>query len=306
MINQEYVRLLERHGKEVITKKSIRYPHPDIFSDHIPGYFPAHILDKETYPFVLNPSLTRSDGKIRGTITNLFAATDSKDLFETNLQTKRQDWPYHTKQVRYDVNKHGYRTDEFSTIDWANSIPVFGCSCVYGIGLAYEDTISGKIETKTGNKSVNMGFPSGSNELILINILNMLDYIPISAFPKNIVIGWTCIDRCVYFDRDIIHCGSWTLADTGAEETPAKRYAMATNEEVLTPIMKNFYIAETARNLLRDKTNLIEFSYFPDTAKYMRCSLPMRDVPWDRARDDLHPGINCSDIVSDYVIGKIK
>ena len=302
MINPEYLKKLEEY-EDSLNEKPVVYNgmHEDI---HTSGYFPAYVFDKKSFPFVFNRSLTAHlPGENK--ITNLFQTSDSHSRFHENLRKSPSDWIYRRKNISYDVNSLGYRAPEFSHIrDWKNAIPIFGCSCVYGTGLANEDTISERINFMSGYQAVNFGYPSGSNELILTNIINLLEFVPDDQFPRNLVIGWSCTDRCVYYGRDIHNLGAWTLNNPDSDIL--YKYALATNEEPLNAYMKQFHIASIATHLLKGKTNLIQFSFFTDTAKYMRCDIPTRAMKWDHARDNLHPGIECASAVAKYVVGNLK
>jgi len=302
MINPRYLETLQEYESSLNFRETAYHGmHEDI---HTSGYFPSYVLDKKSYPFIVNRSLTTYVPN-NNEITDQFQTTDSYDRFHENLRKSPPDWIYRRKNVTYDVNSLGYRAPEFSSIrDWKNAIPIFGCSCVFGTGLANEDTISERINFMTGYQTINFGYPGGSNELILNNIINLLEFVPEDEFPRNLIIGWTCMDRCIYYGRDIHNLGSWTL------NTPDKgifyRYALATNEEQMNAYMKQFHIASVVKQLLKGKTNLIEFSFFPDAAKYMRCDIPTKEITWDFARDNLHPGIECSTLVSNNLVGKLK
>jgi len=274
-----------------------------------PGYFPAYCWMTDKYPFVFNRSLTRKLPH-QDIITDKFMSTDSYEKFLDSCAKLPDTWVYRNKNVSYKVNSLGYRNREFSEIEnWKDTIAFFGCSHVFGVGLALEDSPAYLVEQQTGKEVVNFGYPAGSNELILMNIVNLCHYVKDEDFPENIVIAWTCTDRMVYFNRDIVNLGTWSLlGDVHDKNKPPYRYIEAAVEIPTNEHMKQFYLAKTARELLRGRTNLVEFSYFPTSAKYMRCDLPVYGTPedpWDYARDLLHPGIQSSKKIANYITGKI-
>ena len=61
-----------------------------------------------------------------------FLSLQEKELYKKDLITAPADWHYRTKEVRYDINSSDYRAPEWNSIDWKNSICVFGCSHVFG------------------------------------------------------------------------------------------------------------------------------------------------------------------------------
>ena len=86
-----------------------------------------------------------------------FCGTDDHATFERNLQLQPPDWQWRTKKIKYSVNSTGYRCPEWDQIDWSESILIFGCSQVFGIGVDDADTISdnlSRILSKIGRAHV--------------------------------------------------------------------------------------------------------------------------------------------------------
>lgn len=287
---EEYPKLLDRYSYDM---------NDGNWSDYRdPVKFPAYIRVNDFYPFLFNPSLTTI---VDGKISNQYSPADSFEKFADSLANQSIDWKYRNKIVTYDVNSSGYRTAEWETIDWKNSIVIFGCSCVYGVGLANDETIDYYLEKETGIPTVNMGFPSGSNDHILINILNLLDYVGEENFPKNIVIGWTTTDRFAFFGERGVHpVGPWD----SRKHQPFYPQYIAMFEDRYNQYMRSYYIAKTVRALLKNKTNLIEFSFFPESTYYMRLPGPPIKMI-DKARDIIHPGNETSKLVVEYLKDKI-
>lgn len=300
MINLDYLHNLKDYESD-LNLKDLAFG--DCLDDmYSPGYFPAYIVKKDLYPFVFNRSLT-IESTINGVITKNFSGPDNAETYAKNLIEQPSDWIYRTLPIFYNVNSLGYRTKEFSEIvDWKNTIPVFGCSCVFGTGLAEQHTITGNLEQNTDKQAINFGYPSSSNELILLNLINFIDYVGIDNLPKNIVIMWSSTDRMVFYNRDICSVGPWSLTHPDSE---VYRYLVASVENPINELMKQYHISEVVKKLFLGRSNLITASFFPTTAKYMRCDLPLRHIPWDHARDGLHPGINAVKLVSDYILEKL-
>ena len=95
--------------------------------------------------------------------------TDSNELYQTNLKAKSKDWEYRHKSVKYTLNKHSYRTEQFADIDWANSVVIFGCSAVFGVGVDDADTISSQLSTLMNCPVINMGVGGSSITYALHN-----------------------------------------------------------------------------------------------------------------------------------------
>ena len=113
---------------------------------------------------------TKKDFKLKSHFFSVnFNGTDTEEAFEENLKIMSKDWSYREKKIVYNFNSDGYRTYDFNTVDWKNSIVVLGCSCVFGAGLAEDETISYNLEQLTGRQTINMGVSGASNELIINN-----------------------------------------------------------------------------------------------------------------------------------------
>ena len=250
-----------------------------------PIKFPVYAWNKERFPFIFNRSLFFD--AVKNFPTDKFVPSDNPQKFSKNLLKQPSDWKYRTKSITYNVNSSGYRTKEWEDIDWKNSIVIFGCSCVYGVGVAEDENISYFLEQNTNVPVINMGFPGGSNDHILENIVNLLEFVGPDNIPKNIIIGWTTSDRFLYYaENQTYDVGPWALNNTDKmQEMYVSMYENPYNE-----MFRAHSIARTARQLLKGKTNLIEFSFFPTSVHYMRMKLPPFPMMHDKARDLLHPG----------------
>lgn len=156
--------------------------------------------------------------KIDGGFTLDFCSSDSKELFEQNLKTQPQDWYYRTHEVKYTLNSLGYRTKEFDDIDWKESIVIFGCSFVFGIGVTDNHTVSYFLEQLSGRPVINMGIGGSSIQTVLHNsiILNDSEY----PTPKAIVNMCAELHRYqLYGSKFVTNMGAWRQSG-GGFQTP--------------------------------------------------------------------------------------
>lgn len=156
--------------------------------------------------------------KIDGGFTLSFLRSDSKELFEKNLKTQPEDWYYRTHPVRYTLNSLGYRTKEFDDIDWKESIVMFGCSHVFGIGVTDEHTIPYFLEQLSGRPVINMGIAGSSIQTALHNsiILNDSKY----PIPKAVLNMWTELNRYQLYESNFVtNMGAWRQSG-GEFQTP--------------------------------------------------------------------------------------
>lgn len=258
-----------------------------------PVWFPPYIENPER-PFTFCDIY--SDPK--------WSTTDNKESFLKNLKVMPDDWRYRTKEIEYKVNSNGYRTYEWDQINWKEAIVLLGCSCTYGIGLAEDETISYYLQQLTGRQVVNLGFPGGSNDLILQNSTALLEYF---GAPYSVVINWTCTDRFRYFFKDGYHdAGSWlansppiSLEGVNISNLWKSIYRDRTNELVMA-----YHIGKTAKWIWHNKTHYRTVSYFDLSAHYLRAD-KFFEID-NKARDRLHPGYENAKAVATYLASTLQ
>ena len=220
--------------------------------------------------------------KIDGGFTLDFCPSDSKELFEQNLKTKPEDWYYRTHEVKYTLNSLGYRTREFNDIDWKESIVMFGCSYVFGIGVTDEHTIPYFLEQLSGRPVINMGIGGGSIQTSLHNsiILNDSKY----PTPKAVVHILTALDRYqLYANNSVTNMGDWDIS-VGKFQTP----------DNMIPF--NLMNIKMIRNLWKNKTIYYEGNIWNNQQlitkldKEIYCELFEVEVEFGLARDLGHTG----------------
>lgn len=208
---------------------------------------------------------------------NEYSTYDTKKRFEDNLKAKGNKWHYARTKVYYNNNKDGYRAPEWNTVDWANSVVVFGCSNVTGIGLAEEETITSQLSKMINRPVINLGAPSTSIDFSFFNSLILAEKYPT---PYAVVHLWTSIDRFTRFRQtEMEHLGIWNYE----KDNFYTDYVSDTYQTIMNGKM----ISMASRNLWKDKSRYYAASFFDITAHYMECDRIEVD---NEARDLLHPG----------------
>lgn len=207
--------------------------------------------------------------------TTKFSSGDTYELFQENLKTQPKNWHYRTKEVEYIVNSKGYRTQEFSNIDWKNSIVVLGCSMTAGIGVHEDETISYFLEQKTGRPVINLGVPAAGLDFNLYNNFLLRKNYPT---PWAVVNLFTNVNRLIQFKNLAPEfLGLWSTED---------EYWRGYMREEHNSIIKSIYNIEQVKFMWKD-TNTFYASWFDDTAHYGK----MQRLQFDNeARDLVHCG----------------
>lgn len=245
--------------------------------------FPGYIA-KPGHPFLPQQPLTHPAHDQHVQIGN-YSYGDSPDEHKKNLKVQGPDWHYATKKVEYHCNRDGYRTAEWDQIDWANSIVLLGCSMVFGIGVSQDETIAHFLEQYSGRPVVNLGFPSGPNQLILNNasaLRNNFDT------PYGVVILWSTLDRFMFYDQYVTTVGLWTDSDAESGGVKLQKLYKLRNFNEINSIVDSYYMAQTARAIWADRTRYLTGSYYAKSAHYTRSDLYFTQDC--KGRDLVHPG----------------
>ncbi len=207
-----------------------------------------------------------------------FAGSDTRQQFIENLKTQPSDWHYRTKQITYKRNRNGYRTESFDQVDWNNSIVVFGCSCIFGVGLAEDETLSSQIQKISGIPTINMGIGGSSMFHSLYNQLCLRE----NEFrPVAIVNSWTNHDRMIRFaDKTAVSLGPWSK-----DSLDGDFFKYWTGHDHNTPGYAN--LIRRSALMLSNGQPYYDFSFFEKTAEVLGVEYCK---PIDAARDMLHPG----------------
>jgi hypothetical protein len=223
-------------------------------------------------------------------INENFAVSDSEELFLKNLKTMPTDWYYRTNKVNYVINSQGYRTQEFNKIDWANSIVMFGCSTVFGIGVDNQHTISHFLSELLDMPVINLGVSSTSITYSLHNALILNQYYPT---PKAVINLWTEYSRITYYlDDKIDNKGSWN------EDSFIHEWLRHDSN----PATHAVFAQMISHQLWKDKTAYYEATFFPTTAELFECE---HLSVFDQARDLIHYGRKTNKAIAKHIANNI-
>jgi len=210
-----------------------------------------------------------------------WAGMDTPLLYEKNLKIQPQDWYYRTNLVKYTNNSNGYRTTEFDKINWADSIVIFGCSNVYGVGVDDSHTISCQLENILKIPVINLGQGGTSMNFNLHNSVILADGYPT---PKAVIMGWPAYDRCMTYNQTgVENYGSWSFEKYN--------YMDLWTKNKYNP-QANAIIAQKMFQLIwKTRTVVYEYSFDHETEKLLDFSNSFEKIKnIDFARDCMHPG----------------
>jgi hypothetical protein len=218
----------------------------------------------------------------------LWCMGDSKEQFITNSKKLGSEWHYYDKTVTYKLNRNGYRSTEWSNIDWKNSIVILGCSMIFGVGVAEDETINYYLQEMIGRPVVNIGYPAGSNEIIFNNSVAIFENFGI---PASVITAWSTTDRFKYYTPSHSHdVGLWTTKSTMGDVVDLYELYTSLNANQTNQHIKSYYLEKANRAIWKDRSEYYTFSFFESTAHYMRLDTHFKIVP--DARDLIHPGRN--------------
>jgi len=224
-----------------------------------------------------------------------FCGSDNEDSYQENLEKMPPDWIYRQTPVTYTTNSDGYRTAEFSTIDWRNSIVLFGCSNVFGIGVDDAAMLSSQLQQLTGIPVVNMGLGSTSMTYAYYNQLILFE---IEPKPFAVVNVWPAPDRMCSFTPDrVINHGSWNLPTENKKNTDTIAKLKDIDCFITNNNVHSHFARLAAKNLWKN-TKYYECSYFPHAGKQLNVPVLQRI---DKARDCMHPGIKSHELASSHI-----
>jgi hypothetical protein len=221
--------------------------------------------------------------------TRLWRPADNEKSFRKNSKRSSNDWIYQTKEVTYSYNEQGFRERPFDEVDWKESVVVFGCSHVEGVGLALEDTLVKQLEKIIKRPVINLGIGGTGVDLACWNSLILHESYPT---PKAIVQVWSSLNRYADYKNEQL-----------SSHTPAgdRKFIAQLNWE----FRSKKYI-ETDRVLWKDKVAYIAATYF-DMSKDDLSQLNMHQfLRTDLARDLAHPGIESNRLAAEDCAEQLK
>jgi len=173
-----------------------------------------------------------------------FSGCDSPTMVKSDPRLYNPS--YENKEVKYTLNSFGYRTKNFNEIDWSNSIIIFGCSVMQGVGLDDSCTVSSFLEKEMDLPVINMGVGGSSNEFHLYNSNILLTQYP---KPKAVIYCLTGLQRHVFYKWDgVHHRGPWNDSPTQIKNNRSNS------------IIRSMIASSTMNNVWSSETSYIEFS----------------------------------------------
>ena len=217
-----------------------------------------------------------------------FIGTDQEKLFRKNLKRQDKDWIYRNKEIKYSFNEIGFRTRPFKDINWKESVVMFGCSNIQGVGLAEEDTLAMQLEKIIERPVINLGIGATGVDIACWNSLTLHENYP---KPKAIIQVWSSLDRYADYRNNQL----------SAYVPSVKGYNYRLNWS-----FRSAKYIETDRALWRDKVVYIEGTYFKINKKYSdKLKIKQFDAV-DQARDLIHPGINSNKANAECIADQLK
>jgi len=264
-------------------------------------FLPINPINREKF-FYNNPEEKKSNNP-----HNVwdFVHPDDYHLYKRHLKTQPHYWFYRHNPIKYTVNSKGYRTKEFDQIDWKNSIVMFGCSHVFGIGNDDKHTIPYYLEEICGIPIINMGINGSSIQAALHNSLITNNKY---ETPKAIIYSWTSITRYATYQK--YNAAYNTLSSSmDYEGLPLIELLKGKQlkrefHDLYNILGINMLYVDLIRNMWKDKCPIYEFSLFANTADYFECDL-FSEIQ-DKARDLHHYGPKTNKLIAEFIHNKIK
>lgn len=214
-----------------------------------------------------------------------FISNDTQDVYNDNLKTRSSDWIYRSKNITYDLNSDGYRCVEFDHIDWKESIVIFGCSIVFGVGLAFEDTIGEQLSRIMNRPVINLGQPATSVSYAFYNSIILKER---CKNPWAVIQLWSAFNRSlVVKNNSLEHIGPWNYKNSDLH-----------NDKISNDAFHFSYITKASK-FLWDDTRYVSASFF----QYDTNTEPLKLI--DHARDLCHPGIVTAKTTAEIIAEKI-
>jgi hypothetical protein len=211
--------------------------------------------------------------------TDNWVGTDTEELFHQNLKSQPEDWQWRSQQITYKLNSQNYRAPEWSDVDWSNSIVMFGCSQVFGVGVDEDQTLSYYLSQLLNKPVINLGIPGGSSMALWINTEKLLKH---GINPLAVIYNWPSANRTAELidNKKNLNSGPWIL------NWPQPRFG---KEWVLHPTHGFEYAKYALMSVQRSwSCPQLHYCWDHDTAKFL--GIPRMANKLDYARDCLHEG----------------
>lgn len=198
---------------------------------------------------------------------------------------------YHTTytklDVYYELNTDGYRTQEWDQFDWSESIAIFGCSHVFGEGVAEQSSLPWRLQCLTGRRVINLGVPGTGPQFSWHNSLIMNRVYPT---PYAVIQLWSNYNRIPYYgDQKCKRIGPWSGSHWDDYDTDAVKLFALWNLEKTHSQTEFAMTSYASRHFWSSKTKYVDGSFFEHVAAEL--NQPHYQII-DYARDGMHGGFN--------------
>jgi hypothetical protein len=210
---------------------------------------------------------------------NTWIGSDTEERYQENLKLKPLDWQWRGREITYTFNSQNYRAPEWDTIDWANSVIMFGCSQVFGVGVNEHQTLGYYLSELLDKPVINLGIPGGSSMALWINTEKLLNY---GIKPLAVIYNWPSANRTAELidNKKNSNAGPWII------DWPQPRFG---KEWVLHPTHGFEYAKYAVMSAKRSwSCPQLHYCWDLDTAKFL--GLPRMANKLDQARDCIHEG----------------
>ena len=163
---------------------------------------------------------------------------------------------------------------------------VFGCSHVFGEGLAYDETVCYYLQELLGRPVINLG-QSGTSTMFSWH--NSIKFFETFGVPYAVIQLWTDYGRLLYYtESEIKRVGFWSGGRWDNYDSDMKTLYRLWNKNSVHS--KTFFEFESkaCNEFWKSKTKYYQGSFFKETAEISNCDYFEK---LDDARDFIHSGV---------------
>lgn len=210
-----------------------------------------------------------------------WCGTDTEELYQANCLKQPPGWIWANKPVHYTWNQEGYRSVDWSDVDWPRTHAVMGCSYVAGVGVDDEDTLPSQLARQLGEPTVNLGYGAGSCQTIMYNTMRMIE---LGWLPKTVTIIIPDLARMAYFNDNDPMSFFPHILNKGAKDGILKMYEYWLRPPHNAEIYSRMAILG-AQALWVTKNVPVIMRHWHHDPKEGSQMAPYLDPPQDKARD---------------------
>ena len=96
-------------------------------------------------------------------VVSQWLGTDNLENFLKQSREHQQHWQ-NQEPILYDINKYGFRSDDFPEEECRDSITFIGCSNTVGVGIQKEKSWTTLLAKRLNLKEINLGIGGGSTD----------------------------------------------------------------------------------------------------------------------------------------------